>query len=89
MNQFYSKNRLLFLVLVDILIISVSYSFSMFLRFDFQLPNNFLLFYDKLPYIIIFQITIFLLAGFYKSIWRFTSLYELFSIVKLSTISKP
>ena len=87
-NNFYSQNRRLLLVFLDGFTIVVSFIWAFYLMFDFSFPERYLpLLKSWLPLIVMVQLTIFNISGFYKVIWRFTSLWELLTIIKYVTIS--
>ncbi len=88
MNKLYKRHRILFLIVLDMILISLSYSIAFYLRFDFKNPEIWIKpVFNWLPMILLLQLTFFFISDFYKSIWRFTSLWELFSIIKLVSIS--
>ena len=87
-NNFYSQNRRLLLVLLDGFTIVASFIWAFYLMFDFSFPEQYLpLLKSWLPLIVMVQLAIFNISGFYKVIWRFTSLWELLTIIKYVTIS--
>ena len=87
-NNFYSQNRRLLLVLLDGFTIVASFIWAFYLMFDFSFPEQYLpLLKSWLPLIVMIQLAIFNISGFYKVIWRFTSLWELLTIIKYVTIS--
>ena len=87
-NNFYSQNRRILLVLLDGFTIVASFIWAFYLMFDFYFPEQYLpLLKSWLPLIVMVQLAIFNISGFYKVIWRFTSLWELLTIIKFVTIS--
>ncbi|MBT3607254.1 MAG: polysaccharide biosynthesis protein [Candidatus Marinimicrobia bacterium] len=87
-NRFYSQNRRLLLIFLDGFTIVASFIWAFYLMFDFSFPEQYLpLLKSWLPLIVMVQLTIFNISGFYKVIWRFTSLWELLTIIKYVTIS--
>ena len=87
-NNFYSQNRRMLLVLLDGFTIVASFIWAFYLMFDFYFPEQYFpLLKSWLPLIVMVQLTIFNISGFYKVIWRFTSLWELLTIIKYVTIS--
>ena len=87
-NNFYSQNRRILLVLLDGSTIVASFIWAFYLMFDFSFPEQYLpLLKSWLPLIVMVQLAIFNISGFYKVIWRFTSLWELLTIIKYVTIS--
>ena len=87
-NNFYSQNRRLFLILLDGFTIIASFIWAFYLMFDFSFPQQYIpLLKSWLPLIVMVQLSIFNISGFYNVIWRFTSLWELLTIIKYVTIS--
>jgi FlaA1/EpsC-like NDP-sugar epimerase len=87
-NSFYSQNRRLLLILLDGFTIVASFIWAFYLMFDFSFPKQYFpLLKSWLPLIMMVQLVIFNISGFYKVIWRYTSLWELLTIIKYVTIS--
>ena len=87
-NNFYSQNRKILLIFLDGFTIVASFIWAFYLMFDFSFPEQYLpLLKSWLPLIVMVQLAIFNISGFYKVIWRFTSLWELLTIIKYVTIS--
>jgi len=87
-NRFYIQNRRLLLVFLDGLTIVASFIWAFYLMFDFSFPEQYFpLLKSWLPLIVMIQLAIFNISGFYQVIWRFTSLWELLTIIKYVTIS--
>ena len=87
------RNKSLKFVFVDIITISMSLFLAFWLRFDFNIPHivdgieiRSIMYSLFAPFILV-QIGIFILTGLYQRIWRFTSLFDLFSILKSVVIS--
>ncbi|MFH1977164.1 MAG: nucleoside-diphosphate sugar epimerase/dehydratase [Pseudomonadota bacterium] len=78
-----------FIVLgIDIALIFASIFGAYFLRFEFSVPSqNLVLLYKALPVIILVKITSFYFFDLYRGMWRYTSIGDLFNIIKASTIS--
>ena len=86
-NSFYSKHRKWLLMSLDAAIMSFSFFCAFFLRFDFSIPSGFYSYFVTwLPIIIGVQWVVFNMSGFYKVIWRFTSLWELINIIQVVSI---
>lgn len=69
--------RTIGLILIDIFIINFSYIFGMYLRFDGNLPREYLDRYLEFAiYITVFQIVVFIIMGLYKTLWRYASIEE-------------
>ena len=87
-NNFYSQNRRILLIILDGFTTVASFIWAFYLMFDFSFPEQYLpLLKSWLPIIVMVQMAIFNISGFYKVIWRFTSLWELLTIIKYVTIS--
>jgi len=87
-NNLYSQNRRLLLIFLDGFTIVASFIWAFYLMFDFSFPEQYFpLLKSWLPLIVMVQLVIFNISGFYKDIWRFTSLWELLTILKYVTIS--
>lgn len=75
-------------MLIDSVAITISFFTSFLLRFDLNLPNEYmteLLF--LLPVLIFLHIIIFNIYGFYDIIWRFTSFLDMINIIKATSIA--
>ena len=76
------KNRNIKLTFLDAIASLCSLYLAFLIRFDFSIPENFLLlFYNWAPWFIIIQISIFYFAGLYARIWRYISLFDLYAIL--------
>ncbi len=57
------------------------------IRFDFSIPGSFfLLFLSWAPWFILIQVSVFHFSDLYARIWRYTSLFDLYAILKSVTI---
>ena len=87
-HNLYSQNRRLLLSLLDGITIVASFIWAFYLMFDFSFPEQYFpLLKSWLPLILIVQLAVFNISGFYHVIWRFTSLWELLTIIKYVSIS--
>jgi len=82
-----NKNFYLMFVLDGCFVI-VAYFLAYFLRFE----GNILLqeweqFNATLPYILIFELFIFMIFGLYRGIWRYTSLVDFINVLKAMAFS--
>ena len=76
------KQRNLNLMLLDALASSVALFLAFLIRFDFSIPENFLgIFYEWMPWFIAIQLFVFVFAGLYARMWRYTSLFDLYAIM--------
>ncbi|WP_343054627.1 nucleoside-diphosphate sugar epimerase/dehydratase [Desulfobacter latus] len=82
-----SRNFFLTLV-VDILILAGSYYMGHLIRFEFSLPDwARQRFFDTFAYVLMFKIICFYFFDVYQGMWRYTSLKDIFDIVKASALS--
>jgi FlaA1/EpsC-like NDP-sugar epimerase len=81
-NLIHSRNFYLMLVM-DAFLIMAAYLTAYFLRFEGEIPaqewGNFV---STIPYIVPFKLIIFFCFGLYKGMWRYTSLVDLFNVLK-------
>jgi len=86
-NIIYNKNFYLVLLLDSFLIVA-AYFLAYLLRFEGQIPiKEWKSLNDTLPYIVPFKLFVFMFFGLYKGMWRYTSLVDLFNILKGTIIS--
>ncbi len=86
-NIIRSRNFYLML-LTDVGLVMASYFFSYFLRFEGQIPwQDWEKAVSTLFYIVPFKLFIFVVFGLYRGMWRYTSLFDLFNVLKAATIS--
>ena len=79
----FLKSNFVFILAVDIILVSFSWYFSHLLRFNFSIPeDNFNAFQRILPLIIGIKILIFYVSDLYQGMWRYTSLTDLVNISK-------
>jgi FlaA1/EpsC-like NDP-sugar epimerase len=81
------KNFILVMV-VDAILLAASWYSAYLLRFNFQIPAEYLgAVIRALPLIVICKIIIFYLLNLYKGMWRYTSIGDLFNIVRAAIVS--
>lgn len=72
----------------DTLLISISLCLAFLLRFDFKVPPEQLdLFQECLVVVIVIKPLVFLVTGFYHSLWRYASVQDAVEIFKAVTLS--
>jgi len=79
-----------FLIVIgcDALLTAASWYGAHLLRFNFQLPDASMgLVFRTLPIIVILKLVIFYLFDLYQGMWRYTSLNDLFNIIKATLLS--
>ena len=88
MKYIFSNKNFFIILGIDIILLASSLYIAHLVRFDFQIPMQHLhLFYWILPFILVTKIVIFFYFDLYRGMWRFTSIADLLSIIKASTIS--
>ena len=87
-KKILSRNLFLMLVGDAIIIISALY-LSILVRFEFKIPIHFsyLLSNQNLFIILIIKIFCFRLFSLYRGMWRYTSLWDMFNIIKANIIA--
>lgn len=82
-------NRIIALVLLDIMSIVVASFAAIYIRFDFSfngIPEEYLIKFEHIiPYNILLTLLFFALWKLYKSVWRYASATELLNIVFATT----
>ena len=74
--------RTISLVILDVILINISYILGLFLRFDGGIPQVYLDKYLSYAlYITILQIIVFYLFGLYKTMWRYASIEEFLKVI--------
>ncbi len=82
-----TKRRLI-VFLTDTLLITLSLCLAFLLRFDFTIPaEQSSLFWECLLVVIIVKPLVFVVTGFYNSLWRYASLQDAVEILKGVTLS--
>ena len=84
------KFRLKFLIIlaIDLLLLSASFYGAHLIRFDFNIPAQTCLSVKWiLPAVVTLKIFILYFFDLYRGMWRYTSLADLFNIIKASTLS--
>lgn len=89
MTKFKLFYKNFFLILgIDLFLLLFSIYFAHLIRFDFVIPQQFLiLLYRTLPFILIIKIASFYFFDIYRGMWRYTSIVDLFNIIKASSLS--
>jgi FlaA1/EpsC-like NDP-sugar epimerase len=73
---------------IDLLLLTASLYLAYLIRFDFKLPHQHLaLLYQMLPIVLIIKIISFYFFDLYRGMWRYTSIADLFNIIKASCVS--
>ena len=86
-NTLITKRRLL-VFCVDLILISLAFTLSFLLRFDFRVPSDILNLYQQgLVVVLLTKPLVFLVSGLYRNIWRYASLKDGIEILKVVTVS--
>jgi len=73
---------------IDLFLLSGSIYFAHLIRFDFAIPQSHsTLLYRMLLFILTVKITCFYFFDLYRGMWRYTSIADLFNIIKASSLS--
>lgn len=81
------RNRLPHMML-DAALVLLAYTLSFFIRFDFQIPLTYReIFWNGLCIAALVKPLIFLSMGFYRKLWRYASLRDAVTILKVVTVS--
>jgi FlaA1/EpsC-like NDP-sugar epimerase len=76
------------MLMLDGLLVAASYFFSYLLRFEGEIPaREWGVIESTLRYILPFKLAVFLFFGLYGGMWRYTSLVDLFSVLKATAVS--
>lgn len=82
------KQNFLMVLLIDVLVIILAFIFSLLLRFDGILTTEY---FEQaqilIPCLLCLKLPIFYFFGLYNGMWRYTSLSDLFSILKATLTS--
>jgi len=86
-NILHSKTFYI-MISLDAGLVAVGYLLAYFLRFEGNIPyGDFSYIKSSLSYILPFKLIIFLSFGLYRGLWRYTSLFDLFNLLKAATVS--
>ena len=77
------NNKDIRLMVLDALASTGALYFSFLLRFEFSIPKHFTgLLLEWAPWFFFFQVVVFYFSGLYARIWRYTSLFDLYAIIR-------
>jgi FlaA1/EpsC-like NDP-sugar epimerase len=81
------KHRLPVIVLLHLLLIPASNYFSFWLRFDGEIPKQFLnLMWNMLPVLMLIRACVFFTHRLYNGLWRYTGIWDLWRIISATLI---
>ncbi|OQY09815.1 MAG: capsule biosynthesis protein CapD [Desulfobacteraceae bacterium 4572_187] len=73
---------------MDLFLLSSSLYFAYLIRFDFTISQQYsILLYRILPFVLIIKVVSFYFFDLYSGMWRYTSIADLFNIIKASSLS--
>ena len=88
MKRMLIHKNFILILLTDIVFLVAALYFSFLVRFDFEIPTDYsALFKRILPFVLIPKIFCFYFFDLYRGMWRYTSIADLFNIIKASTFS--
>lgn len=88
MKNKFLKSNILIVLLSDFFILIAAFFLAYQIRFDFTRPLDFSSTYATLLfYIVAFKMVVFSRFRLYRGMWRFTSITDLFNVLKASTVS--
>ncbi|MCG8565104.1 MAG: polysaccharide biosynthesis protein [Desulfobacterales bacterium] len=83
-----SYSSLSIVLAADVLTILSAYYLAYLIRFDFEITNGmFIGFNQTIALVLLVKITAFTLFKLYKGMWRFTSITDLFNVIKACSVS--
>ena len=87
-NRFPIYFNLIVIVCIDIILLGTSWYAAFLLRYNFDLPmDSAVMAVRLLPVVILIKIIAFYFFNVYRGMWRYTSLIDLFNIIKASVLS--
>ncbi len=73
------------MLLLDACLFAIALWFAYLFRFDFRMPSQYVgQFLNLLPYAVAVKLGVFLFFGMYRGMWRYTSLGDLWKLLRLS-----
>ena len=86
--HFLSNPRSLLALLHDVCMAAFAWAFAYYLRFNFNIPNEFIVtIWQNLAWVLPLQVGMFFAFGLYQGIWRFASIPDLKRLLKAVTVS--
>lgn len=87
-NRYSIYINLIIIVCIDIILLCASWYGAFLLRFNFSIPVEYSrMAVTLLPFVILIKIIVFYFLNLYRGMWRYTSLVDLFNIIKASVLS--
>ncbi|MGB7926153.1 MAG: nucleoside-diphosphate sugar epimerase/dehydratase [Pyrinomonadaceae bacterium] len=73
---------------MDVLVLVLAFAFAYLLRFDFSIPDPWLLHgLTQLPYVVLIQFVVLILTGVYSFIWRYIGMAEVKAFILAALMS--
>ena len=86
--HFLSNPRSLLALLHDVCMVCFAWAFAYYLRFNFNIPNEFIVtIWQNLAWVLPLQVGMFFAFGLYQGIWRFASIPDLKRLLKAVAVS--
>ena len=86
--HFLSNPRSLLAMLHDVCMVCFAWAFAYYLRFNFNIPNDFIVtIWQNLAWVLPLQVGMFFAFGLYQGIWRFASIPDLKRLLKAVAVS--
>jgi FlaA1/EpsC-like NDP-sugar epimerase len=84
----FLRKRLFLIIGTDLLILSFAWLLAFLIRFDFDIPEQRLSQWKQLlAFILVVKILVFYFFDLYRGMWRYTSIADLFNIIKAASVS--
>jgi len=82
------RKRLILIIGVDVLIWTAAWLLAFLIRFDFDIPAlRWSQWKQLLPFILVARLLVFYFFDLYRGMWRYTSISDLFNIIKAASVS--
>jgi len=82
------RKRLILIIGVDVLIWTAAWLLAFLIRFDFDIPAlRWSQWKQLLPFILVARLVVFYFFDLYRGMWRYTSISDLFNIIKAASFS--
>jgi len=82
------KYRRVLILATNLFLVSLSYYAAYMLRFDCNLPGEYLgVLLKTLPFLILVKLLVFYYFGLFRGLWRYVSIYDLEQIIKANVVS--
>lgn len=83
MSKLFSRR--FYVILHDLLMISVAWILAFFVRHSFDIPpDQWQVFLNSLAFVIVVQGLVLRVSGLYRGLWRFASIHDLWNIIRAS-----